>query len=39
MLENFVDAVAGKAPLLASGASSYWTDWVTEQARKNRRAR
>jgi predicted dehydrogenase len=32
MLENFVDAVEGKAPLLASGASSYWTDWVTEQA-------
>ena len=21
--------------LLASGASSYWTDWVTEQARKS----
>jgi 1,5-anhydro-D-fructose reductase (1,5-anhydro-D-mannitol-forming) len=34
MLENFVDAVEGKAPLLASGASSYWTDWVTEQARR-----
>jgi 1,5-anhydro-D-fructose reductase (1,5-anhydro-D-mannitol-forming) len=33
MLENFVDAVEGKAPLLSSGASSYWTDWVTEQAR------
>ena len=29
---NFVDAVEGKAPLLASGASSYWTDWITEQA-------
>src|SRR5580692_8265444 len=27
MLENFVDALEGKAPLLASGASSYWTDW------------
>jgi len=33
MIENFVDAVEGKAPLLASGASSFWTDWVTEQAR------
>jgi 1,5-anhydro-D-fructose reductase (1,5-anhydro-D-mannitol-forming) len=32
MIENFVDAVEGKAPLLASGASSYWTDWVTEKA-------
>lgn len=36
MIENFVDAVFGKAPLLASGATSYWTDWVTEQV-KNRR--
>jgi 1,5-anhydro-D-fructose reductase (1,5-anhydro-D-mannitol-forming) len=35
MLENFVDAVEGKGPLLASGASAYWTDWVTEQARRN----
>jgi predicted dehydrogenase len=33
MLENFVDAIEGKAPLLASGASSYWTDWVTEIAK------
>lgn len=33
MLENFVDAMEGKAPLLASGASSFWTDWVTERAR------
>jgi predicted dehydrogenase len=33
MLENFVDAVFGKVPLLASGASSIWTDWVTERAR------
>jgi 1,5-anhydro-D-fructose reductase (1,5-anhydro-D-mannitol-forming) len=30
-IENFVDAVEGKAALLASGASSYWTDWVTEE--------
>jgi 1,5-anhydro-D-fructose reductase (1,5-anhydro-D-mannitol-forming) len=34
MVENFVDAVLGKASLLASGASSLWTDWVTERARK-----
>ena len=33
MIENFVDAVEGKAALLASGASSFWTDWVTERAR------
>jgi 1,5-anhydro-D-fructose reductase (1,5-anhydro-D-mannitol-forming) len=33
LLENFVDAVEAKAPLLSSGASAYWTDWVTEQAR------
>jgi 1,5-anhydro-D-fructose reductase (1,5-anhydro-D-mannitol-forming) len=34
MLENFVDAVEGKAPLLASGVSSFWTDWVTERAKR-----
>jgi 1,5-anhydro-D-fructose reductase (1,5-anhydro-D-mannitol-forming) len=32
MIENFVDAVLGKAPLLASGESSLWTDWVIERA-------
>jgi predicted dehydrogenase len=37
MLENFVDAVEGKAPLLASGFSSYWTDWVTERAKRSSR--
>lgn len=37
MIENFVDAVLGKAALLASGASSYWTDWVTEQVKSGRR--
>lgn len=31
LIENFVDAVQGKAPLLASGADSYWTDWITGQ--------
>jgi predicted dehydrogenase len=33
MLENFLDAVEGKAPLLSSGTSAFWTDWVTERAR------
>lgn len=33
MIENFVDAVLGKAPLLASGADAFWTDWITERAR------
>lgn len=33
MIENFVDAVLGKAPLLASGAGSYWTNWVTERVK------
>jgi predicted dehydrogenase len=31
-IANFIDAIEGKASLLASGASSYWTDWITEQA-------
>lgn len=34
MIENFVDAVLNATPLLASGESSLWTDWVTAQARK-----
>ena len=33
MIANFVDAVEGKATLLASGAAAYLTDWVSEQAR------
>ena len=33
MIDNFVDAAEGKAELLSSGASAYWTDWVTELAR------
>jgi 1,5-anhydro-D-fructose reductase (1,5-anhydro-D-mannitol-forming) len=33
MIENFVDAIEGKAALLSSGASAYWTDWVTERVR------
>jgi predicted dehydrogenase len=38
MIENFVDAVLGKAPLRASGESSFWTDWVIERARQKSRA-
>ncbi len=34
IIENFVDAALGKAPLLAGGDSSYWTDWITEQAQR-----
>jgi predicted dehydrogenase len=34
MIENFVDAVIGKASLMASGASSFWTDWITERAQR-----
>jgi predicted dehydrogenase len=34
MVENFVDAVLGEAPLLASGESSFWTDWVMERVRR-----
>jgi predicted dehydrogenase len=34
LIENFVDAVEGKARLAASGADAYLTDWVTEQERR-----
>ncbi len=34
MIENFVSAVLEGRPLLASGESSFLTDWVTEQARR-----
>jgi predicted dehydrogenase len=30
-VENFTAAVLDGAPLLASGESSLWTDWVTEK--------
>jgi len=36
-MSNFLDAVEGKASLLASGTSSYWTDWITEQAVRSSR--
>jgi 1,5-anhydro-D-fructose reductase (1,5-anhydro-D-mannitol-forming) len=35
MVENFVDAVEGKAQLLSSGESAHLTDWVTERARNS----
>jgi predicted dehydrogenase len=31
-IENFVDAVLDGRPLLSSGATAIWTDWVTEKA-------
>jgi predicted dehydrogenase len=34
VIENFVDAVLGKAPLLCSGTSAYWTDWITQKAQQ-----
>lgn len=33
LIANFVDAIEGKAPLLASGEAAFWTDWITERAR------
>ena len=35
MIKNSVDAFLDGTPLLSSGASSIWTDWVTEQIRSN----
>jgi 1,5-anhydro-D-fructose reductase (1,5-anhydro-D-mannitol-forming) len=32
IIENFVDAIEGKSPLLASGEAALWTDWITERA-------
>ncbi|HXX02608.1 MAG TPA: Gfo/Idh/MocA family oxidoreductase [Candidatus Acidoferrales bacterium] len=34
IVENFVEAVLDQRPLLSSGATAYWTDWVAEQARR-----
>jgi len=31
MIQNFVEAVLDGAPLLSSGESAIWTDWVTER--------
>lgn len=35
MIKNFVDAVQNSVPLLASGTSAYWTDWITGQAQRS----
>jgi len=34
-MQNFVDAVLDGKPLLSSGETALWTDWVTEQALKD----
>jgi predicted dehydrogenase len=34
IIENFVNSVLDGVPPIASGASSYWTDWVLEQAQR-----
>jgi predicted dehydrogenase len=36
-VRNFVDAVLDGAPLLSSGDTAIWTDWVTAQARASNR--
>lgn len=35
-VQNFVNAVLDGTPLLSSGATALWTDWVTEQAMTGR---
>jgi len=35
-IQNFVNAVLDGAPLISSGESAIWTDWVTEQANARR---
>jgi 1,5-anhydro-D-fructose reductase (1,5-anhydro-D-mannitol-forming) len=37
-VRNFVDAVLDRAPLLSSGETALWTDWVTSQAVASNRA-
>ena len=34
-VENFVEAVLDGKPLLSSGRTALWTDWVTERAVKD----
>jgi 1,5-anhydro-D-fructose reductase (1,5-anhydro-D-mannitol-forming) len=36
LIENFANAVEEKAPLLASGAEAYWTDWITQRVRETK---
>jgi hypothetical protein len=38
MVENFVDAIESKSALLASGADSFWTDWIIERALRQKNA-
>jgi predicted dehydrogenase len=38
-VKNFVGAVLDGVPLLSSGASAIWTDWVTQEAMKTWRGR
>jgi predicted dehydrogenase len=38
-VKNFVDAVLDGAPLLSSGGTALWTDWVTTQAVKSHETR
>jgi 1,5-anhydro-D-fructose reductase (1,5-anhydro-D-mannitol-forming) len=33
IIENFVNSALDHTPLLASGQSSFWTDWITQRAR------
>ena len=33
LIANFVDAIEGNAPLVSSGATAYWTDWISQQCR------
>lgn len=35
VIKNFVDALLDGTPLLASGASSIWTDWITERVQRD----
>jgi len=33
-IQNFVEAVLDGSPLISSGESAIWTDWITERARR-----
>jgi len=39
MMQNFVEAVLDKAPLISSGESAIWTDWVTEEVMRQAQRR
>jgi predicted dehydrogenase len=38
-IKNFVDAVLDGAPLLSSGESALWTDWITQKAMESAKPR